>query len=128
MTAPKSKNRKQVTYVAGKRAEWLAMVYLMVKGYWPLAWRYKCPVGEIDLILAHRKQIIFAEVKFRAQREVAAHAITPQQQFRIARAARFWLSKHRHRATGNMRFDVILLAPWRWPTHIRGAFLDNNLS
>jgi hypothetical protein len=30
---------------SGLVAEWLALVYLLLKGYFPLAMRYKTPVG-----------------------------------------------------------------------------------
>ncbi len=101
------------------------MAYLMLKGYFPIARRYKCPVGEIDLIMACRNLVIFTEVKYRANRDTAAFSITARQQSRIIRAAQYWTLKNPRDSLKTMRFDVILLAPWRWPLHIKHAFVDN---
>jgi len=122
----KDKHHRHITYTAGKRAEWVALIYLICKGYRPLARRYKCPAGEIDLIVARRNLIAFVEVKYRADQDTAAFSITPKQQFRISRAAQYWTSKNQRDHLKTMRFDVILLAPGRWPLHITHAFMDNS--
>jgi putative endonuclease len=41
---------------------------------------------------------------------------------RITRAAQYWLARHPARAATNLRFDVIFLAPGRWPRHVINAF------
>ncbi len=125
MMAKKSQRHRQVTYAAGKRAEWLALIFLLLKGYRIVAQRYKCPAGEIDLIVSRRNLVVFVEVKFRADRDVAAFSITPKQQSRIIRAAQYWTLKNQRDGLQEMRFDAILLAPWRWPLHIANAFVDN---
>ena len=50
----------------GLRAETLALIVLMLKGYRPLARRYAAAGGEIDLIVARGDTIAFVEVKARA--------------------------------------------------------------
>lgn len=120
----KAQHHRRTTYAAGKRAEWLALIYLLLKGYRPVAWRYKCPAGEVDLIVARRSLVVFVEVKFRADRDTAAFSLTPKQQSRIIRAAQYWALKNRRNYPEAMRFDVIALAPWRWPLHIENAFVD----
>ena len=119
-----TRHHRRVTHSAGKRAEWLALVYLLCKGYRLVARRYKCPAGEVDLIVARRKLVVFVEVKFRADRNIAAFSITPEQQSRIIRAAQYWTVKNQRDKPEVMRFDVVLLAPWRWPLHIENAFVD----
>ena len=121
----KAQHHRRTTYTAGKRAEWLALIYLLCKGYRSVARRYKCPAGEIDLIVARRNLVVFVEVKFRADRDTAAFSITPKQQSRIIRAAQYWTLKNQRETRQEMRFDVVLLAPWRWPLHIENAFVDN---
>jgi len=111
MMPKKAKHHRRVTYAAGKRAEWLALIYLLLKGYRPIVSRYKCPAGEIDLIVARRNFVAFVEVKYRASRDDAAFSITPRQQSRIIRAAQYWALKNRRDYPEAMRFDVILLAP-----------------
>ncbi len=120
----KVRHHRRITYAAGKRAEWLALVYLLCKGYRLLARRYKCPAGEVDLIVARRSLVVFVEVKYRGDRDVAAFSITPKQQSRIIRAAQYWTLKNQRDGPQQMRFDAILLAPWRWPLHIENAFVD----
>ena len=124
MTSRKNRHNRS-THIAGKRAEGVAMAYMMLKGYFPVAQRYKCPAGEIDLIMARRNLVVFTEVKYRANRDTAAFSISARQQSRIIRAAQYWALKNRCDSLKIMRFDVILLAPWRWPEHIRHAFVDN---
>ena len=121
----KAQHHRRVTYTAGKRAEWLALIYLLFKGYRPVARRYKCPAGEVDLIVARRNLVVFVEVKYRADRDTAAFSITLKQQSRIIRAAQYWTLKNQRNYPQEMRFDAILLAPWRWPMHIENAFVDN---
>lgn len=106
----------------GFRAEALAALLLALKGYRILARRCRTPVGEIDLVAVRRRRLVFVEVKVRGRAEAAAWALTPRQQARIARAAEYWLA-HRSAYHGHdIGFDVILLAPWAWPRHLRDAF------
>ena len=128
MTGPAANHRRRKAYSAGKRAEWIASAYLLLKGYRTVARRFKCPVGEIDLILSRGNYVVFIEVKYRAVREAAAFSISEKQQQRISRAAQFWIAKNHRVGIENLRFDVILLAPWRWPLHIENAFLDNSFN
>jgi len=120
----KAQHHRRATYTAGKRAEWLALIFLLLKGYRTVARRYKCPAGEIDLIVARRNLVVFVEVKFRADRDTAAFSITSKQQSRIIRAAQYWVLKNQRDSPQEMRFDAVLLAPWRWPLHIENAFMD----
>jgi len=52
----------------------------------------------------------------------AAFAVTPYQRRRILSAARAWLARHPDDATCAIRFDAVLVAPWRLPRHMLGAF------
>lgn len=107
-------------YVKGKTAEWLASLYMRLKGYKILEKRFKTPVGEIDLLARKGNELIAIEVKARATAEQAAIALTPHQKRRIERALLFYLIGRT--STLDLRFDVILIVPWRWPHHIRGAW------
>ena len=107
----------------GKFAEKLAANYLRVKGYQILQCRYKSPVGEIDLIARSKDALIFIEVKARKTKTEAAEAISPHQKHRISRAASFFLQQMKGEAPQTIRFDVVLIAPWRWPEHILSAWM-----
>lgn len=109
-------------YKNGLRAEMFALVYLLLKGYFPLAMRYKTPVGEVDLIVKRGRRLVFVEVKARADVEDAAHAVHAKNQSRVVRAAQHYLASHPQYAHHEVRFDVCLIAWYRWPQHLLNAF------
>lgn len=121
MTGSSTAHRRK-RYRSGKRAEWLALAYMMAKGYAPVSTRYKTPQGEIDLIMRRGRTLVFIEVKARANRADAAFAIHAKNQSRVVNAARAFLSTHENYHDWNMRFDAIIIAWYRWPHHITHAF------
>jgi len=106
----------------GRLAETGAAWMLRLKGFGILQTRYRNAGGEIDLIARRRNLLIFVEVKARGDLDDAAHAISTHQQQRIARAGEIFLSDEPGLATLDMRFDAVLVAPWRLPVHIPGAW------
>ena len=115
-------NQRKRAEQRGRLAEALAALYLMTKFYRILARRVRTPLGEVDLVARRGRQLVFAEVKARRRPGEALYAVGPQSQRRIANAARIWLARHPGDAELSIRFDVIVMAPWRWPGHIAGAF------
>ena len=115
-------NERRARYRAGLRAETLAALYLRLCGYRIVARRFKCAVGEVDLIARRFGHLAFVEVKHRQTIDAAAFSISPQQQQRIGRAAALWLAQHEGVCFGSASLDVVLMAPRRWPQHIRAAF------
>lgn len=109
----------------GRSGEWLAALRLMASGYRIVARNYRSPVGEIDLIARRGRTLIFVEVKRRADHSLAAESILPRQQARIRRAAEAFLAQRPELATFSLRFDAILIAPWRAPQHIVDAWRDS---
>ncbi len=116
------KKKRQQAYRQGIAAEYWCMLSLLLKGYKILHRRYQTPVGEIDIIAAKRKQLIFVEVKQRGNEHAALEAVTPKTQQRIARAAQHYLQRHPKRAHWPMRFDVMVRVKRRWPKHYTQAF------
>jgi putative endonuclease len=106
----------------GFRAETLAMLFLMLKGYRPLARRYGGKGGEIDLIMRRANAIVFVEVKARDDQDAAARAVGPGKRRVFTRAAAHWLSRNGWATSCDLRADVVLIAPRRWPRHIVAAF------
>jgi putative endonuclease len=106
----------------GRFAEAVAAFLLTCKGYRILARRYRTPVGEVDLIARRGRRLAFVEVKLRESAGAAAHAVTPRQQHRIARAAEHWLAQRAPQGEWEAAFDVVLVAPWSWPRHLKSAF------
>jgi putative endonuclease len=106
----------------GRLAEALAAAYLTAKCYRVVARRFRTPQGEIDLVARRGGALVFAEVKARRSVDQGLFALGPAGRRRISSAARAWLMRHPGDATLAIRFDVIVMAPWRWPSHIVGAF------
>lgn len=119
---------RQRRHRAGLRAEWWAAHYLRFKGYRILAERHKTPVGEVDLIARRGGALVFVEVKYRKSMDEAAESLMPRQKARIMRAADYWLCQSRVSGYEVIRFDVLLLAPFRWPQHIENAFGGDDIA
>ena len=117
------KARRQRSYRKGRWAKRIAAAFLMAKGYRILNRRFRCPVGEVDLIAARGRRLAFVEVKVRPTLDAALWAVTPRQQDRISRAAAYWLQSRPLEGDQDIGLDVIALAPWRWPRHVTNAFL-----
>jgi putative endonuclease len=113
---------KIAAFSLGISAESRAAAWLIAHGYRILARRWKSPLGEIDIIAARRRLLIFAEVKARATLDEAAEAVSERQKRRIAAAAEVWLAAHPDDSIRDIRFDAILVAPGRLPRHIPAAF------
>ncbi len=117
-----SAGRRRRAHRFGLRAETLAMLYLMLKGYQILDKRFHAAGGEIDLIAKRRDVVAFIEVKAREDLENALSAITQLKRRRISRAARAWVSRHEWAMRATLRADAVFLAPGRWPRHLQDAF------
>jgi putative endonuclease len=115
-------DRREATFLRGHRAEWLALLFLVTKGYRPLARRYAASGGEIDLIVMRGDTIAFVEVKARGLLSDAFIAITPAKRRRFSRAVRAWLSRNDWAAGKTWRADAVFIAPKTWPQHIVSAF------
>jgi putative endonuclease len=119
---PPADPERRIAFRFGLSAESRAAAYLIAKGYRILFRRFRTPVGEIDIVARRRGVLVFVEVKAREKLADAAEAIGKRQQSRIIAAAEFWLAGHPEHAAGDMRFDVVLVAPGRLPVHLPGAF------
>jgi len=106
----------------GRWAEFVAAWLLRAKGFRILHQRHRNHSGEIDLIARRGGLLVFAEVKARRDVDSAAYAISHRQRRRIARAAEIFLAGAPHLAALTVRFDAILVAPWRRPRHIAAAW------
>jgi putative endonuclease len=113
---------RQVAFRLGLSAESRAAAFLIAKGYRIVARRWRSPVGEIDIVARRRKTLVFVEVKARERLDDAAEAVIGRQQRRIIAAAEAWLASHPDDVNGDIRFDVMLVAPKSIPRHIMAAF------
>lgn len=104
----------------GRKGETLAAWYLRLKGWRVLARRVKTPRGEIDLIARRGRLVAFIEVKWRANPADLDLALD-EWRLRRVRAAVEACAHRWMKAGDDMRIDVLLLAPGRWPRHIVNA-------
>ncbi len=105
----------------GRRGEAIAAWWLRLHGWRIMAERVKTPRGEVDLIARRGKTVAFIEVKARSKDSDLALAIDGYRLRRVAAAAEILLPKYA-RNSENMQIDVILVAPWRWPHHLRNVW------
>ena len=113
----------------GRRAEAMCALALRIKGYRILARRFRSPVGEIDIVARRGATLAIVEVKARSTVASALQAVTARQRLRLQRAAMAFIaarpSKFVPHSKASVRFDLMLVAPWRWPRHITNAWLPD---
>jgi putative endonuclease len=85
----------------------VALLFLVAKGYRPLARRFAAAGGEVDLVVRRGGTIAFVEVKARGALEDALTAITAEKRRRFSRAARAWLARHPRAAGLTWRADAV---------------------
>ena len=110
MTPP---HKRRQAEKRGRQAEQLVSWRLWLKGWTPLARRYRCAYGEIDLIMGKTGRLLFVEVKYTTtNRDDRLEAILPRphQQQRITNAARYFLAENPARAEDEMAFVVALVS------------------
>jgi len=114
--------RRQAAERRGRRAESLAALWLRAKGYRILARDFRTGQGEVDLIARRGTVVAAIEVKARANLDGAIESVLPRQRRRIGRAALAFLGRLPDAARLNLRFDVVVIVPFRFPHHIMGAW------
>jgi putative endonuclease len=107
---------------SGRRAEVLAALWLMAKGYQILGFRLRTPHGEIDLVARRGRVVAAVEVKTRVTIEAALEAVSLAQRQRLRRAIRALAARRRGFEHAHVRLDLMALAPGRLPRHIPDAW------
>ncbi len=118
--------RGRAARLSGRRAEVVAALWLMAKGYRILGFRLKTPFAEIDLLAARGKVLAGVEVKTRASLDASLAAVGADQRARLRRALRFVAAKRRGLAGATIRLDLLALAPGRLPRHIPDAWSEDD--
>lgn len=101
---------------AGQDAETWAKTYLTAQGLTWINSNYRCPHGEIDLIMLasdkREKLLVFVEVRLRNSDRFggAMASITPSKQQRIGRTAQHFLQHHPQYQSLPCRFDAVCLS------------------
>lgn len=114
--------KRAAAYRRGRRAEALCRYWLRLKGYRIVAQQFRCPVGELDIVARRGRVLAIVEVKARDRREGAIQAISWRQRRRIVRASKMLLQRRPDLARLQIRFDAMLVLPYRPPHHIMDAW------
>lgn len=120
---PKGADRKRIRAERlGRWSEYRAALALLLKGYRIVALRYKTKAGEVDIIARRGDLVIFVEVKARKDLRAGVDAVSYTAERRIQNAADHWLRRQSDATRLSLRHDIIVVRPWRWPSHFEDAF------
>lgn len=111
---------KKQTYKFGLLAEKISIIFLRLKGYKILEWRYKTYFGEIDIIAQKSQIIIAVEVKARKSKVPIEEILRHQQVNRIKKATQFFISQNVQFQNYDLRFDFIEVDRFLFPKHYPG--------
>lgn len=95
----------------GDAGEALAEQYLHDQGLRTLQRNFHCRMGEIDLIMNDRNQIVFVEVRQRKHQAYggALASVDYFKQRKLVLTARYWLGRHPGFASKICRFDLVTI-------------------
>jgi len=111
--------------LTGAEAEALACRHLENSGLKLVTRNYRCPRGEIDLVMDDHGTRVFVEVRFRHSDRYGspAESVDFHKQARLLATARHYLLAHREEPA--CRFDVVSVMPGETIEWLRDAFQDN---
>lgn len=98
---------------SGQRAEQLALEMLLAQGLTLHTRNYKCPQGELDLVLLDPKgSLVVVEVRYRHDdsRGGAAETVGSAKQRKLTLATQQFLRQHAELRRRPLRFDVVALS------------------
>lgn len=95
----------------GRSAEDTALSWLTARGLELMERNYRCPPGELDLVMRDGETVVFVEVRYRRNRAYggAVESIDARKRARIARAAASWLQRRTCGRQPPCRFDVVVI-------------------
>jgi putative endonuclease len=95
-------------HLLGRSGEDQAAAWYTAHGYEVLTRNWRCRTGELDLIVARGRLVVFCEVKSRSSEQFGApaEAVTRDKQMRIRRLAARWLADAAPAHPRAIRFDV----------------------
>lgn len=108
---------KKQTYQFGIWAEKISILFLRLKGYQILQWRYKTRFGEIDILAKKSDVIVAIEVKARSSKALIEEVLHPKQVQRVQKAAQFFISQNPQFHNCDLRFDFIVVNKFFIPRH-----------
>ena len=99
----------------GRAGERRAARFLKGQGLRLIARNWRCPLGELDLLMRDGDVLVVVEVRSAKGRFAGGptHTVGPDKQRRLIRLARVWMQGSRWRP-GAVRFDVMSMRPKGW--------------
>jgi putative endonuclease len=93
----------------GRLAEQQALNHLKAQGLKLICQNYRCPYGELDLVMQDHKSLVIVEVRFRKSDRFgsAIETINRKKQSRIIAATKHYL--YQHPVDCMIRFDVVAI-------------------
>ena len=112
-------NQGKKNYYKGFIAEFVTILFLLLKNYKLIKWRYLGYNGEIDLIMKKRKCLIAVEVKYRKEM-MEDSPLTFRQKERIYKSFyQFYQKNYLRLGCEQARIDAVFYYKWRLPLHIK---------
>ena len=105
----------------GLLAEYAAILIYSAKLYYILHHRLRNIGGEVDLIAIRSKSIVFIEVKARSS-NLDDRLVSSSQQKRIKSTAEVFLKNNPKYYGFNVRFDLVVIRPFKLPYIIKNAW------
>ncbi|HZW83436.1 MAG TPA: YraN family protein [Candidatus Deferrimicrobium sp.] len=95
----------------GQDGEKLALEYLVGLGMKLLARNYRCRLGELDLILADKGQIVFVEVRTKTSDSYGSglESITMRKITKLRVLAMYYLADKHLTQDASIRFDIVAI-------------------
>ncbi|MFL3876190.1 YraN family protein [Wolbachia endosymbiont of Trichogramma kaykai] len=112
----------RLRYFAGYFGELLVSICLKLKLYNIIKRRFRCKLGEIDLIVSKKKELIFIEAKTSLYgKEVPISHFQCQS---IINSSKYFLSKNLDLLGYSVRYGLCFLSLRRRPICIKNAWIE----
>lgn len=97
---------------SGQEAENLALATLTAGGLRLMVRNYRCPQGELDLVMTDGETLVMVEVRFRRERDFgdAAASVNTRKQQKLLHAAQHFLQQDARYRRRPLRFDVVAVS------------------
>lgn len=105
----------------GLLGEYIVILIYKLKLYQILQHRMRNFAGEIDIIALRAKTLVFIEVKSRSK-GINDEILSYRQQERIRKAAEIFLSQNNKYYNYKVRFDLVIIQPYKLPMIIQNAW------
>ena len=108
----------------GFHGEDLACQELIKMGLKIIERNFKSPYGEVDIVVEHREELVFIEVKYWDSYNLAdlEYAIDAGKRNRIIKTSLYFLEKNKEYENYSLRYDVFFLTGKLEKYYIKNAF------